>query len=71
MEKYYSTQNTAKILKVQPDRIQKAIWNGRLESPLKSHSGNYLWTKQDIERVAWALHRWNEFKVWESRSNGE
>lgn len=56
---YYSTREVAKKLKVQPDRLQKAIWLGKVDSPIKSPSGDFLWTEKDIERAAWALNRFS------------
>jgi len=31
MKKYHSTKEVAELLKIKPDRLQKAIWNGRVE----------------------------------------
>lgn len=70
MNQFFSTRQVAEILGVKPDTLSKAIWTGRLKSPLKSPSGSYLWTKQDIEKAAWALHQWNEYKTWEGSNNG-
>ncbi len=66
---FYSTRQVGQILNIKPDLISKAIWSNRLESPAKSPSGNYLWTKLDVERVAWALHRWDRYKMWEGSNN--
>jgi len=53
---YYSTRDAAKKLKVKPDRLQKAIWLGKVDSPIKSPSGQFLWTEKDIEKASWVLH---------------
>lgn len=55
METYYSTRQVSKCLGVRPDMLQKAIWQGRLDAPEKSPSGNYLWTTEDINRASWQL----------------
>ncbi len=55
MAKYYSTRQVSQFLGVRPDMLQKAIWQGRLDAPEKSPSGNYLWTIEDINRASWQL----------------
>jgi len=35
--------------------LQKAIWQSRLDPPIKSPSGQFLWRESDIERASWAL----------------
>ena len=58
MAEFYSTRQVAELLDMNPGTLQKAIWTGRATPPGKSPSGQYLWTKADIERVFWALlHR--------------
>jgi hypothetical protein len=58
MEGFYSTNQVARILKIKPDTLSKAIWQGRLDPPMKSPSGCFLWTEQDLQRASWALlHR--------------
>ena len=54
--KYYSTRDVGKIVEIKPGLINKAIWDGTVDPPQKSPSGSYLWTKGDIERLAWQLH---------------
>lgn len=57
MTQFYSTRQVAGLLDIKPDTLQKAIWQGRVNPPSKSPSGNYLWTIEDIERASWALLR--------------
>ncbi len=52
---FYSTKQVAKMLNLRPDVISKAIWQGRIEPPVKSPSGNFLWTEWDIQLASWAL----------------
>jgi len=58
MNDYRSTRQAARLLGMSPSRLAKAVWDGRIDPPRKSPSGNFLWTHKDIERAAWALlHR--------------
>ena len=52
---YSSTREVATILKVNPSRLSRAVWDGRVDPPQKSPSGNFLWTYEDINRASWAL----------------
>ncbi len=65
MTAFYSTRQVALIiLKVKPDTLQKAIWQGRVNQPSKGPSGQYLWTIHDVESAAWALKCYDQFKRW-------
>ncbi len=58
MTQFYSTRQVARFLRIKPDTLQKAIWQGRVDPPAKSPSGNFLWTEADIDRTSWVLlHR--------------
>ena len=58
MKEFYSTREVAKILGIRPDSLSRIVWLGQFTPPPKRPSGNFLWTKQDIERASWALlHR--------------
>jgi hypothetical protein len=66
MKKFFSTRQVAiDILEVKPDALSKAIWQNRVTPPPKSPCGNYLWTIAYIESAAWAMGRFEEFKIWE------
>lgn len=52
---YRSTREVAKVLGVNPSRLARAIWDGRLGEPKKSPGGAFLWTMADIERASWRL----------------
>ena len=55
---YWSTREVAKKLGLNPNTLTRAVWDGRVNAPEKSPSGNYLWTELDVERASWALlHR--------------
>jgi len=69
MTRFFSTRQVGQILNLKPDLISKAIWQDKFQPPAKSPAGNFLWTKQDIERVAWALHKWKEYESWEAGNN--
>ena len=54
---YYNTKQVAELLGINPAILNLAIWNNRLDPPLKGPSGNFLWTQEDIERASWTLLR--------------
>ena len=55
MTQFYSTRQVAGLLAIKPDTLQKAIWQGRVNPPMKGPSGQYLWTLRDIQHSSWAL----------------
>lgn len=54
---YLSTRQVARVLGVSVSLLTKAVWDGRVDPPQKSPSGNFLWTPADIDHASWALHR--------------
>jgi hypothetical protein len=55
---YRSTREVARMLGLNPSRVARAIWDGRLTAPTKTPGGAFLWTPEDIERASWLLrHR--------------
>ena len=66
MTQFYSTRQVAVLLAIKPDTLQKAIWQGRVNPPPKSPSGQYLWTITDIESAAWSLRCYERFRQWQS-----
>lgn len=54
---FRGTREVARMLGLNPSRLARAIWDGRLDAPLKAPGGAYLWTKRDIERASWLLLR--------------
>lgn len=61
---YLNTRQVAKLLEVSVNLLTKALWDGRVDPPRKSPSGNFLWTPRDIERAAWALRRHHVLETW-------
>ena len=58
MADYRSTRDVARMLGVNPSRLARAVWDGRLDPPMKAPGGAFLWTSEDIERASWLLrHR--------------
>ena len=55
MTDYRSTREVAKLLGLNPSRLARAVWDGRLTPPAKAPGGAFLWTKEDIERASWLL----------------
>jgi len=51
------TRQVAGILQLSPSRIMRAIWEGRIQSPVKGPGGAFIWNEVDIRRTAWALLR--------------
>jgi hypothetical protein len=51
------TRQAAQLLGIPPNRLNRAVWDGRLAPPAKAPSGAFLWTEMDIRRAAWALLR--------------
>jgi len=64
MTELRSTRQVAILLGMKPGALTKALWDGRVDSPQKSPSGNYLWTIPDIEAASWRLGRHRGFEVW-------
>ena len=53
-----STRDVARLLGISVSRLARAVWEGRVNAPMKGPGGAYLWTRPDIERASWALrHR--------------
>jgi hypothetical protein len=67
MTEFLSTRQVAAVLDINPGNLQKNIWLGNVNSPSKGPSGQYLWTIQDIEGAAWALHCYERFTQWQSK----
>lgn len=49
------TRQAAHLLKIPPNRLNRAVWDGRLAPPAKAPSGAFLWAEMDIRRAAWVL----------------
>jgi hypothetical protein len=71
MNQFYSTRAVAGFLHLKPDTLQKAIWQNRVTPPPKSPGGQYLWTIAYIESAAWAMGRFEQFKIWEKGRTNE
>jgi len=54
-----STRDVARLLGVGVSRLARAVWEGRIEAPLKGPGGAYLWNRRDVERASWALRHRN------------
>lgn len=52
---YRSTREVARMLGVNPSRLARAIWDGRLDPPTRAPGGAFLWTARDVERASWLL----------------
>jgi hypothetical protein len=54
---YMSTRDVAKVLGVNPSRLARALWTGRIQEPQRGPSGNFLWVEADVRRACWVLLR--------------
>jgi hypothetical protein len=54
---YRSTREVAKLLGLNPSRLARALWDGRLTPPARAPAGGFLWTVDDVERASWLLRR--------------
>jgi len=52
-----STRDVARLLGISVSRLARAVWEGRVNAPMKGPGGAYLWNRQDIERASWVLRR--------------
>lgn len=52
---YRSTREAAELLRVNPSRLMRAVWDRRLDPPAKGPGGAFFWTDADIERASWLL----------------
>jgi len=56
-QQYRSSREVARLLGVSTSLLTKATWGGRIDPPQKDPSGNFLWTRADIERASWVLKK--------------
>ena len=68
MTQLFSSKQVAAGLGMNVEALQRALWKGRAQRPQKSPAGNFIFTLEDIERIAWALHRHDAFEEWQSRA---
>jgi hypothetical protein len=53
-----STRDVARLLGISISRLARAVWEGRVDAPMKGPGGAYLWNRRDIDKASWALrHR--------------
>ena len=64
MTTYRSTREVARLLRLNPSRLARAVWDGRLHPPEKAPGGAFLWTPEDIERASWLLRRRDAKALW-------
>lgn len=51
------TKQVAKMLGVSVTKLQRALWDERLDPPIKGPGGVFLWTIEDVNRASWVLLR--------------
>ena len=52
---FKSTRQVAALLGVSPNKLQRAVWEGRIPEPEKGPGNNFFWTEADINRASKAL----------------
>lgn len=52
---YRNNREVARMLGVNPSRLARAIWDGRLDPPTRAPGGAFLGTRGDVERASWLL----------------
>lgn len=58
MEYPLSSIEVSRLLGVNPSRLGRAVWAGRIPQPLRTHSGAFIWREDDVRRACWVLlHR--------------
>lgn len=55
MTQFLSTRDAARRLGVNPSRLSRAVWTGKVPEPQRGPGGNFLWTEDDLRRASWAL----------------
>lgn len=54
---FYSTRQVAKLLGIPVGRLTHAIWDGRVNAPVKGPGGAFFWTGDNILRAGWVMLR--------------
>jgi DNA-binding transcriptional MerR regulator len=55
MTELLNTRQAADALGVTPSRLQRALWDGRVDEPQRGPGNTRLWTPQDLDRASWQL----------------
>ena len=57
----YSTRQVAGFLGLSVANLSRKLYEGTIPAPMKTPSGDYLWTYDDINAAHWRLYR----KIWQ------
>lgn len=52
MTDYKGTKDASQALGVKPATLLTAVWNGRIQAPIKGPGNSFLWTDADVQRAA-------------------
>jgi hypothetical protein len=52
---YMSTPEVARLLGLNPSRLARAVWAGRIDAPERGPGGAFYWTRRNIEQASWVL----------------
>lgn len=47
-----STRQVAVLLGVNPNKLQRAVWEGRIPEPEKGPGNSFYWTEADVNRAS-------------------
>lgn len=45
------TRQAARLLGIPPNRLNRAVWDGRIPEPPRSPAGQFLWGDEDVRRA--------------------
>jgi len=68
---FRSTREVARLLGIGVSRLARAVWEGRVDPPVKGPGGAYLWTRRDVERASWVLRRRSAADVLPAEAGGK
>ena len=51
------TRQAAKVLGVKPTTLSRAVWDGRLQQPVRAPGGAFIWSDEDLRRAAWVMRK--------------
>lgn len=52
---YFSTLQVSRLLGLNPSRLARAVWIGRIAAPARGPGGAFYWTPKNIQQASWVL----------------
>lgn len=53
--KIANTREVARVLGVSTSKLSRAVWDGRVDAPMRGPGGAFLWDLESIQRASWQL----------------